>query len=116
MNSHQISDVLKVLEDLGWKSKSEAPRAFKFCAKRVPIEVNNWSKFGVDIFHQFSKTIFIPSWGHFEEEKFSNLNISELVRDINTKFSPVVNLYRNPLCTKFEGSRCFRFEFPAKSF
>ena len=33
---------LEVLEAFGWKSKSQAPRAFKFCAKRVPIEVNNW--------------------------------------------------------------------------
>ena len=29
-----------------------------------------------------------------------------MVRDINTKFLPVVNLYKNPLCTKFEVSRC----------
>ena len=42
----------EVLEAFGGKSKSEAPRAFKFCAKRVPIEVNNWWKFGVDIFNQ----------------------------------------------------------------
>ena len=76
----------EILEAFGRKSKSKATRAFKFCAKQVPIEVNNWSKFGVDIFNQFSKTIFIPSWGYFEEENFSNLNISELVKDINTKF------------------------------
>ena len=42
----------EVLEAFGEKSKSEAPRAFKFCAKRVPIEVNNWWKFGVDISNQ----------------------------------------------------------------
>ena len=42
----------EVLEAFGGKSKSEAPRAFKFCAKRVPTEVNNWWKFGVDIFNQ----------------------------------------------------------------
>ena len=42
----------EVLEAFGGKSKSEAPRAFKFCAKRVPIEVNNWWKFGVDISNQ----------------------------------------------------------------
>ena len=42
----------EVLEAFGGKSKSKAPRAFKFCAKRVPIEVNNWWKFGVDIFNQ----------------------------------------------------------------
>ena len=39
----------EVLETFGGKSKSKAPRAFKFCTKRVPIEVNNWWKFGVDI-------------------------------------------------------------------
>ena len=43
---------LEVLEAFGGKSKSEAPRAFKFCAKRILKEVNNWSKFGVDIFNQ----------------------------------------------------------------
>ena len=42
----------EVLEAFGGKSKSEAPRALKFCAKGVPIEVNNWWKFGVDIFNQ----------------------------------------------------------------
>ena len=40
---------LEVLEGFGRKSKSEAPRAFKFCTKRVLIEVDNWWKFGVDI-------------------------------------------------------------------
>ena len=42
----------EVLEAFGGKSKSEAPRAFKFCAKRFPIKVNNWWKFGVDISNQ----------------------------------------------------------------
>ena len=32
----------EVLDIFGRKSKSEAPRAFKFGPKRVPIEVNNW--------------------------------------------------------------------------
>ena len=39
----------EVLETFGGKSKSKPPIAFKFCTKRVPIEVNNWWKFGVDI-------------------------------------------------------------------
>ena len=39
----------EVLETFGGKSKSEPPIAFKFCTKWVPIEVNNWWKFGVDI-------------------------------------------------------------------
>ena len=34
------------------------------------------------------------------------LNYSKVVWDINTKFSPVVKLYGNPLCTKYEGYRC----------
>ena len=40
---------LEVLEGFGGKSKSKAPRAFKFCTKRVPIEVDKWWKIGVDI-------------------------------------------------------------------
>ena len=31
-----------VLDVFGGKSKSEAPKAFIFGAKRVPIEVYNW--------------------------------------------------------------------------
>ena len=32
----------EVLDIFGGKSKSKAPKAFKFGTKRVPIEVNNW--------------------------------------------------------------------------
>ena len=32
----------EVLDIFGGKSKSNAPKAFKFSTKRVPIEVNNW--------------------------------------------------------------------------
>ena len=35
--------------------------------------------------------------------------------DINTKFSPVVNLYENPLCTENQGHRCSKFGFIAKN-
>ena len=42
---------MEVLEGFGGKSKSKAPSAFKFCTERVPIEVDNWWKFGVDIFN-----------------------------------------------------------------
>ena len=42
-----------VLDTFGGKSKSKAPKALKFCTKRVPIEVNNWWKFGVDISNHF---------------------------------------------------------------
>ena len=39
-----------------------------------------------------------------------------MVRDVNTKFSPVViNLDKNLLCTKFEVSRYQKFGFPAKN-
>ena len=31
-----------VLDTFGGKSKSKAPKALKFCTKRVPIKVNNW--------------------------------------------------------------------------
>ena len=43
----------EVLDIFGRKSKSKAPRAFKFGTKWVPIEVNNWWKFGVDISNHF---------------------------------------------------------------
>ena len=44
---------LEVLDVFGRKSKSKAPKAFKFGTKRVPIEVYNWWKFGVDISNHF---------------------------------------------------------------
>ena len=43
----------EVLDIFGGKFKSNAPKAFKFSTKRVPIEVNNWWKFGVDISNHF---------------------------------------------------------------
>ena len=43
----------EVLDVFGGKSKSKAPKAFKFSTKRVPIKVNNWWKFGVDILNHF---------------------------------------------------------------
>ena len=43
----------EVLNVFGGKSKSKALNAFKFGPKRVPIEVNNWWKFGVDISNHF---------------------------------------------------------------
>ena len=45
--------LLEVLDAFGGKSKSEPPKAFKFGTKWVPIEVNNWWKFGVDISNHF---------------------------------------------------------------
>ena len=45
--------LFEVLDVFGGKSKSEAPRAFKFGTKWIPIEVNNWWKFGVDISNHF---------------------------------------------------------------
>ena len=44
---------LEVLDAFGGKSKSEPPKALKFITKWVTIEVNNWSKFGVDISNHF---------------------------------------------------------------
>ena len=63
----------------------------------------------------FSKTIFLPTREGIEREKFSNFNFSNVVWDINTKFSPVVYLNRYPLCTKFEGFWCIGFGFPTKN-
>ena len=82
-----------VLETFGRKSKSEAPRALKFSTKRVPIKVNNWWKFGVDIFNQLWD---IQIWKFFF-------------------FKVPPTRYKNSFW-KFEGSRCFGFGFPAKSF
>ena len=45
----------------------------------------------------------------------SVLNCGKVLRDINTKISPVVNLYENPLCTKNQGHWCPKFGFPAKN-
>ena len=43
----------EVLDVFGRKFKFKAPNAFKFSTKWVPIEVNNWWKFGVDISNHF---------------------------------------------------------------
>ena len=47
--------------------------------------------------------------------KQSILNCEKVVKDINTKISPVVNLYENPLCTKNQGHWCPKFVFSAKN-
>ena len=44
---------LEGFDIFGGKSKSEAAKAFIFSTKRVPIKVNNWWKFGVDILNHF---------------------------------------------------------------
>ena len=49
------------------------------------------------------------------EDKISILNFSKVVRDIKTKFLPVVNLYENPLFAKNQGHGCLKFGFPAKN-
>ena len=83
----------ELLDIFGRKVKSKAPRAFKFSTKWVPIEVNNWWKFGVDISNHLWD---IQNW------KFFFLKVPP-------------TRYKNSFW-KFEGSRCFRFGFPAKSF
>ena len=62
-----------------------------------------------------SKTIFIRCGEGFGRTKWSNQDYLKVVRDINTKISPVVNLYENPLCTKNQGHWCPKFGFPAKN-
>ena len=52
----------EVLDIFGGKSKSNAPKVFKFGTKRVTIEVNNWWKFGVDISNHFWE---IQNWRFF---------------------------------------------------
>ena len=52
----------EVLDIFGGKSKSDAPKVFKFGTKRVPIEVNNWWKFGADISNHFWE---IENWNFF---------------------------------------------------
>ena len=44
---------LEGFDVFGRKSKFKALRAFIFSTKQVPIEVNNWWKFGVDISNHF---------------------------------------------------------------
>ena len=68
-----------------------------------------------EVIKYFSKTIFLPNGEWIEKTKRLILNFSEMVWNINTKFSPVVKLYGNLLCTKYEGSRCTKFGFPAKT-
>ena len=51
-----------VLDTFGRKSKSEVPRALKFCTKWVPIKVNNWWKFDADIYNDFWE---IKNWKFF---------------------------------------------------
>ena len=43
----------EVLDVFGGRSKFQAPRTFIFGAKQVPIEFNNWWKFGDDISNHF---------------------------------------------------------------
>ena len=57
----------------------------------------------------------IPHKWHLKKFNRSNLNFSRVVWDNNTKFSPVVNLHGNPLCTENQGHRCSKFGFPAKN-
>ena len=123
-----------VLDTFGRKSKSKASRALKFGIKQVPIEVNNWWKFGVDISNHFweiqnlaflsfnsspnryknnFQKLFYTYLGMNWKDRI--LDFSKVVGDINTKFLPVVNLYENPLCAKNQGHRCSKFGFPAKN-
>ena len=80
----------EILEVFGGKSKSEAARAFIFGTKRVPNEVNNWWKFGVDISNHFwdiRNWIFfifnsLPSW---KENTFQKLFSFQLGRELKVK-------------------------------
>ena len=47
----------------------------------------------------------VPNRWHFKKLNWPNLNFLKMVRDINTKFSPVVNLDKNLPCRKFEVSK-----------
>ena len=49
-----------------------------------------------------------------KKEKQSILNFSQVVWDMNTKFLPVVNLYKNLLCTKNKGKTYRITGFPLK--
>ena len=53
---------IEFLNVFGGKSKSNASKAFKFGTKWVPIEVNNWWKFGADISNHFWE---IENWNFF---------------------------------------------------
>ena len=77
------------------------------------FEKLNFENFSLSIPSLVGKKIvfekfFLPTREGIKGEKCSNFNFSKVVWDINTKFSPVVNLNRYPLCTKYEGSRCLQ--------
>ena len=80
----------EVLDIFGEKSKSNAPKVFKFGTKRVPIEVNNWWKFGVDISNHFweiqNLRFFVfqvsPTW---KKNNFQKLFFYQLGRELKEK-------------------------------
>ena len=61
------------------------------------------------------KSIFLHSWRQIEKTERLILNFSKVDWDINTKFSPVIDLYKNPLCKENQGHKCSKFGFPAKN-
>ena len=80
----------EVLDVFGGKFKYEAPRTFISSAKRVPIEVNNWWKFGVNISNHLWD---IQNWKFFFLEvpptryknNFQKLFLYQLGRELKEK-------------------------------
>ena len=127
----------EVLEVFGRKSRSEAARVFIFGTKRIPIEVNNWWKFGVDISNHFWDIQFwtflffkVPSlWYKIVFENYVGTNRSKSLEKIkrrvllfwfgvkwcpvhtNSKISQVREIWKwNPfhLCIIWQHSRYVR--------
>ena len=111
----------EVFDVFGRKSKSEAPNAFKFGPKRVPIEVNNWWKIGVDIsnhFWQIQKWKFCLSNSFpkaYEKILFEKEFIYCWEGIWKTKCSISNWKFEIPHFVKNLGSRCPKFGYPAKS-
>ena len=80
----------EVLDVFGGKSKSKAPKAFKFGTKWVPIEVNKWWTFGVDISNHFweiqNLTFFhCNSFPLAYKNNFRKLFFYQLGKELNEK-------------------------------
>ena len=102
-----------VLETFGGKSKSKAPRALKFGTKRVPIEVNNWWKFGVDILNHFWD---IQNWSFCHFNSFpmrTKINFKEPYMDVLLKTYKISNGHGRPIfwhtTSKFSQNSVFFF-------
>ena len=127
----------EVLDIFGGKSKSNAPKAFKFGTKWVPIEVNNWWKFGVDISNHFweiqilrffvfqvSPTMYKNSFwklflyvvGKELEEQNGQIRITQKWLEISTpKFHQLLTSMKTRFVPKIKVIGAQNLDFPPKT-